>query len=73
MIKVRVTYAYAFNLPNEEIELKTGSFIELKEKIKQKLETNALSFASSGNLILDPETILTDNQEIFVFPSIVGG
>ncbi len=73
MIKVKVAYASAFELPQEEIELSTGSIVELKEKVARKLGENALCFASGGSLILEPEAIFGNDQEIFVFPLMNGG
>jgi molybdopterin converting factor small subunit len=73
MLKVRAIYASVFELPQEEIELATGSFIELKEKVIQKLGDNALCFASAGKLIFDSEATLINDQEIFIFPIMSGG
>ncbi|NPV26548.1 MAG: hypothetical protein HPY81_03620 [Firmicutes bacterium] len=73
MIKVKVTYASVFNRPQEEIELTTSRFIELKEKVVQKLGVKAIYFATGGNLILESEVTFYDNQEIFVFPMLAGG
>ncbi|MGB9803079.1 hypothetical protein [Desulfofundulus sp.] len=73
MIKVRVIYASTLDLPHEEIELATATFVELQEKVRKKLRIGPLSFATSGNVIRDPETVLTDGQEIFVFPLLAGG
>ena len=73
MIKVKVDYASAFEQPREEIELTTGSIVELKEKVARKLGENSLCFASAGNLILDASAMLANDQEIFVFPLMAGG
>lgn len=73
MIKVKVTYASAFDLSPEEIELATGSAAELQERVIKKLGESALFFASQGNLILDPSTMLSNDQEIFIFPNVNGG
>lgn len=73
MIRVKVAYASALELPREELELITGSVVELKEKVVRKLGESALCFASAGNLILDASAVLADDQEIFVFPFMNGG